>query len=175
MKGLVQVNNGPDGSYLKSVLFGRQETLGKTLDLTQASGGEIHVVFHAGAAEVSGMVQTKQDGPAAGNSSTLVPARSAYVLLIPEDLTVRGGSTHSSNTNQNGAFTVKGLAPGIYYAVAVEMAEYLNFSDPATLKQLAGKGVKVEVKENDKQQVQLTLLPAEDFQAALAAAGVDND
>jgi len=162
----VHVMNEPDGAYLKSIRFGGQETLGKTLDLTQASGGEIHIVLRAGAAEVSGTVQTKQDTPA--------PASSASVILIPEDFTLNGGDTHYGNTNQSGAFTVKGIAPGTYYALAYETDEYRSLDDPAILKQLAGKGTKVDVKENDKQQIQLTLLPAGDLQAALTAAGVEN-
>jgi hypothetical protein len=66
------------------------------------------------------------------------------------------------------------LAPGRYYAVAYEAEDYQNFDDPAILKQLVGKGTNVEVKENDKQQIQLTLVPAEDLRAALTAAGIVN-
>jgi protocatechuate 3,4-dioxygenase beta subunit len=173
-KSRVRVMNEPEGSYVKSIRFGNQETLGKTLDLTQAAGGEIRVVLHSGAAEVSGTVQTKQESTSAGDSSALVPATSASIMLIPEDLTLNGGSVHTSGTNQSGAFTAKGLAPGVYYALAYQADEYRNFNDPAVLKQLVDKGTKVEVKENDKQQIQLTLLPADDLQAALTAAGVDN-
>jgi hypothetical protein len=170
----VHVMNEPEGSYLKSIRFGQAETLGKTLDLTQASGGEIHVVLRSGAAEVGGTVQTKQEDASAGSGSALAPASSASVLLIPEDLTLNGGSVHTAGTNQHGVFTAKGLAPGRYYAVAYEAEDYQNFDDPAILKQLVGKGTNVEVKENDKQQIQLTLVPAEDLRAALTAAGIVN-
>jgi hypothetical protein len=138
------------------------------------SGRRGCVVLQSGAAEVSGTVQTKQESTSAGDSSALVPASSASIVLVPEDLTLNGGDVHTANTNQNGAFTAKGLAPGRYYALAYEADEYRNFDDPAILKQLVDKGSKVEVKENDKQQIQLTLLPPEDLQAALTAAGVEN-
>jgi protocatechuate 3,4-dioxygenase beta subunit len=169
----VRITNQPEGSYVASIRFGNQEMLGKTLDLTQASGGEIRVSLKAGAAEVSGTVQTKQADPAASTSSALVPATSASVLLIPEDLTLNGGSVHTAGTNQNGSFTAKDLEPGRYYAVAYEPEEYRNFSDPAILKQLVDKGTKVEVKENDKQQLQLNLLAPDELQKAVAA-GLDN-
>jgi hypothetical protein len=165
----VLVMNEPEGVYLKSIRLGGQEMLGKTLDLTQA-GGDLHVTLRAGAAEVSGTVTAKNDAAAGGTA----PANGASVLLIPEDLTRDGGSFHTSGTNQRGAFMEKGVAPGTYYAVAFEADESLSFDDPAVLKQLVGKGVKVEVKENDKQQVQVTLLPAEELRAALTAAGVEN-
>jgi hypothetical protein len=166
----VLVMNEPEGVYLKSIRLGGQEMLGKTLDLTQAGGGDLHVTLRAGAAEVSGSVMAKNDAAAGG----MAPANGVSVLLIPEDLTRDGGSLHTSGTNQRGAFMEKGVAPGTYYAVAFEADESLSFDDPAVLKQLVGKGVKVEVKENDKQQVQVTLLPAEELRASLTAAGVEN-
>jgi hypothetical protein len=129
----------PEGSYVKSIRFGNQETLGKNLDLTQASGGEIHVVLHTGAAQVSGM------------------AASASVVLIPEDLTLNGGAVHTAVTNQSGAFTVTGVEPGVYYAAAYETDEYQTLADPVILKQLVDKGTKIELRENDRQQLQLTL------------------
>jgi hypothetical protein len=165
----VQVFNEPDGAYLKSIRLGSQETLGKTLDLTQAGGGEIHVTLRAGAAEVSGTVTKKE-----GDNAATTPVSGASLLLIPEDLTRNGGIVHNNSTKQNGTFTSKGLTPGVYYAVAFESEEYRSYDDPAILRQLIDKGVKVEVKENDKQQAQITLLPAAELQAALVAAGVEN-
>ena len=171
----VNVYNEPDGAYVKSIRFGSQETLGKTLDLSQAGGGELHVMLGAGAAEVTGTVMKQQDSSATSSSnSASVPVSGASVILIPEDLTRNGGSVHRAGTNQNGGFDEKGLTPGVYYALAFEADEYRSFDDPAILKQLVDKGTRVEVKENDKQQLQVTLTPAEEIQAALAASGVDN-
>lgn len=163
----VYVTNEPAGFYLTSIRFGHQETLGKILDLTQAAGGDLHVTLHSGAAEVSGTVKTRGDDAAA-------TASTASILLIPEDLTLNGGSVHTTNTNQNGAFKEGGLSPGRYYVLAYEAEGYQDFDDPTLLKQLVGKGTKVDVKENDKQQVQLTLLAAEELQQALAASEVGN-
>ena len=168
----VNVFNEPDGAYVKSIRFGNQEALGKALDLSQAGGGELRVILSAGAAEVSGTVMKKQD--TSTGSSALVPVSGASLILIPEDLTRNGGSVHQAGTNQNGGFNEKGLSPGVYYALAFESDEYRSFDDPAILKQLIDKGTKVEVKENDKQQLQVTLTPAEEIQTALAASGADN-
>ncbi len=170
----VNVTNEPEGAYVKSIRFGNQEVLGKTLDLTQASGGDIHVVLHAGAPEVSGTAMKRQEGNSAGDSAPLTPASSATILLIPEDLTRNGGSVHFTNTNQNGVFTEKGLTPGVYYAVAFESEDFRSWDDPALLKQLVDKGTKVELKENDKKQVQVTMMAAEELAAAMAAAGTPN-
>ena len=45
--------------------------------------------------------------------------------------------------------------------------------NPDFLKQLEPKGVEVEVKENDKKQVQLTLIPAADVQQILVQLGIE--
>lgn len=159
------VFNQPEGAYVASIRLGNQELLGKPGDITGA--GELRVLLHTGAAEVSGTVTAKK-------GDSVVPVSSASVLLIPEDFTRNGGALHTANTNQSGTFTEKGLTPGVYYALAYELEERRNMQDPTLLKLLADKATKVEVKENDKQQVQLTLMPAEDLQATLAAAGDDN-
>ncbi len=161
----IRVTNLPEGSYVQSVRFGNQETLGKVLDLTQASGGEMRIVIRGGAPKVNGTVMSKQ-----ANGAALVANQSAQILLIPEDLTLNGGEVHRAQTNQNGGFTVAGLRPATYYAVAFDGGLYRGFDDPAQLKQLASKGVKVDLKENDKQQIQLSTLPPEDL-AAIEAAG----
>jgi len=167
LKMKVHVDSEPEGAYVKSIRFGKQDAMGKTLDLTEASGGDLRIVLRAGEAQVSGTVVKKRERNAVDDSA-------AMILLIPEDLTRNGGSVHSTNTNQNGAFTEKGMAPGVYYAVAFESEDFRGWDDPTVLKQLVDRGTKVEVQENDKKQVQVTMLSAEDLQAALTAAGIAN-
>ena len=164
----VQVFNEPEGTYLMSVRFGNQEVMGKTLDLTQAAGGDMHVVIRAGAAEVNGTVTGKK-------GDTVVPISGAAILLIPEDMNHMNANLAGSGADQNGAFTARSVAPGTYYAIAYEPDDQTqNVRDPAVLKLLSSQGTKVEVKENDKKQVQLTILPAEELQKAIAASGVEN-
>lgn len=160
----VYVTNVPEGAYLESIRFGGQEILGKVLDLTQAGGGDIRIAIRGGAPEVGGTVMAKQ-----ANSDTLAADPSAKVLLIPEDLTLNGGEVHMAQGNQNGAFTESGLRPGTYYVLAFDSDEYRSYDDPALLKQLAAKGVEVELKENDKKQVQLTTLQPDELAAIEAA------
>jgi hypothetical protein len=48
-----------------------------------------------------------------------------------------------------------------------------HMDNPDFLKQLASKGVDVEVKENEKKQLTLTLVPAADTQRMLAQLGIE--
>jgi hypothetical protein len=170
----VLVMNQPDGAYVKSMRFGNQDVPDTLLDLTQSTGGDLHISLHSGAPEVSGTVLKKQDS-ASGGSST-VPATSASVLFIPEDVTGNSRGVRMATIDQNGAFTEKSLTPGVFYAVAYEPNdESVTIQAPPVLKQLMARGVKFEIKENDKQQIQLTLISQDELQAAIAASGVDNN
>ena len=65
-----------------------------------------------------------------------------------------------------------GVPPGHYRAYALEEMNYNEVQNPEVLKQLEQKGTDVEVKENDKKQIQLPLISADDFQQLLARAGL---
>jgi hypothetical protein len=54
------------------------------------------------------------------------------------------------------------------------MGANVALSDPAILKQLVDKGEKVELKDNDKRQLQLTILAPDALEAALGAAAFEN-
>jgi hypothetical protein len=163
----LSINNEPDGAYIKSIRFNQQEVSGKQVDLSQSSGGELRIVLRYGGAEVDGTVQTSQDASSAPSS------RSMMVALIP-DGPPDSDRFRIANTNQNGGFTIRGLTPGLYHAIALEPPDQTDLQDPALQKQLIGKATDVEVKENDKRQLQLTLLPADDVTKAVAAAGSEN-
>ncbi len=170
--------NAPAGTYLKSVRYGQQEILGKELDLGAGAAGDLELTFRYGAAEVDGTVQAAESGSApAGTSSTGQPAASAAatsILLVPEVLNSDGSGMHFGSTNQNGTFTFKNVPPGHYRAYAFEDVDTDDLQNPEVLKQLESRGTDVELKENDRKQVQLPLISADDVQQVFARLGIDS-
>jgi hypothetical protein len=151
-----QINNAPDGAYLKSVRWGQQELLGKELDFSNGASGDLEIVFRYGAAQVGGIVQIQQDA-----NKTTPP--DFTIVLVPDVLNADGSGVDFSRVDQNGAFSFKGVTPGRYLAYALEQIDNNQLQNPDVLKQLASKGVEVEVKEKDNKQIQLTPIPADDL------------
>ena len=172
-----QISDEPDGAYLKSVRWGQQEMLGKNLDFSSGVAGELEIVFSYGAAELGGSVQLPQpDQPAAQTASQPQPVSPPdfSVVLVPDVLTKRLG-VKSAKLDQNGAFSLKQLTPGHYRAYAFEHIELGALQNPDVLKQLESKGVEVELKENDKKQVPLTPIPANDMRELFGRLGIALD
>jgi hypothetical protein len=162
----------PEGTYIKSVQLGQQEMLGKELDFTQGVSGELLITLSYGVAEVSGTVQMPQQS-ASTDASSNKPATAASIVLVPEELRPDGSGFEYGNTTQTGTFSIKNASPGRYRAYAFEEMKRDQMDNPDFLKQLESKGVEVELKENDKKQIQLTLIPAADTQQILAQLGID--
>lgn len=85
----------------------------------------------------------------------------ALVVLVP-DATFRKNSERyqKATTDQYGAFTIRGVAPGNYSAFAWEKIEEGAYEDPEFLKPVEKMGESVEVEENGKNTIQLKLIPA---------------
>ncbi|HZS55034.1 MAG TPA: carboxypeptidase-like regulatory domain-containing protein [Bryobacteraceae bacterium] len=167
--------NSPSGTYLKSVRFGNQDILGKELDLTQGSG-QVTLIFSYGVAEVDGTVQFPQTTAASSDSSSNAQPNAtpdASIVLVPETLHEDGSGMHFGNSGSGGSFTVKQVPPGHYRAYAFEKPDYQQMQNPDVLKQLESKGTDVELKENDKKQIQLPLITADDMQQIYLKLGLD--
>jgi protocatechuate 3,4-dioxygenase beta subunit len=145
--------NLPEGTYLKSVRLGNQDAPDKSVDLSQAQGSTtIELVLSPNAGTVEGLV-TDDEKPAQGIS----------VLLMPDPPIADDPSQAKwANTDQNGRFSIKGVAPGDYklYASAESLTDVLQ--DPDALKPFEEKAVKATVREKGREQKELTLLKPED-------------
>ncbi len=161
----LQVSGNTGGAYLKAVRLGQQDVLGQELDFSQGVSGELEIIFRYGAAEVDGTVQLPQNQ----NADT----ESARVVLIPDTLNPDGSGIESSSLNQNGEFSVKQLRPGHYRAYAFEKIDSNVLQNPDVVKLLSASGTDVDLNENDRKQIQLPLISADDTKQLLARAGVD--
>jgi Carboxypeptidase regulatory-like domain len=155
--------NAPQGTYLASVAYGSSDILGKELDLSGGVGGEVNVIFRYGAAEVSGSIKPPQE-----NGSAPQSAPSGQILLVPDKLNADGSGVHFASTDTSGSFNVKQVPPGHYQAYALEQIETGEWQNPEFLKALESKATDVQVKENDKLQIQLPLISSEDLRQIVA-------
>jgi Carboxypeptidase regulatory-like domain len=151
-----QIGSAPEGAYLKSVRWGQQELLGKELDFSNGAAGDLEILFRYGAAQVGGVVQIPQDA-----NKTAPP--DFTIVLVPEVLNADGSGMDFSRVDQTGVFSFKRVTPGRYLAYALEQVDNNELQNPEVLKQLASKGVEVEVKEKENKQIQLTPIPADDL------------
>lgn len=140
----VHVYGLPDNSYVKAINFGGQDYNGKDLDLTSASGGEMEIVLSPNGAEVTGTVRD------AGGKA--VPG--AIVQLCDKS----GESVKAANTDQNGAFDLKGLAPGEYKTFAWEDRGDGVISDPDFRKTFESKSTTVKLSEKSRENIEPVLI-----------------
>ena len=167
--------DSPSGTYLKSVRFGNQELLGKELDFSQGAG-PLTVVFSFNAAQVSGSIQQPESNSTPADVSGTAqptPAATAVVAMIPDVLNEDGTGMHFEDPNSDGSFTAKQLPPGRYHAYAFAEVDREQLQNPDLRKQLESLGVEVELKENEKKQLQLPLISAQDMQQIYARLGIE--
>ncbi|MBV9760299.1 MAG: carboxypeptidase regulatory-like domain-containing protein [Acidobacteriaceae bacterium] len=162
-----------DGTYLKSVRLGQEEMLGKALDLS--ASGELDILVRYGPAEVDGTV-AKPDNTASASDSQSSPqtlASPATVILVPESPDADGAAPGQSTARADGSFSVKQVPPGRYRAYAFEQVESELLQNPDVLAQLQPMAVEIDLKENEKKQIQLPLISAAQFQQLLDRLGID--
>jgi hypothetical protein len=141
----------PQGTYLKSIRAGDRDALDGGVDLSAGAPGPVQITLGLGPGSVTGTVQGPNQKPASGSMVTLLPDP------IKEE---RGDLLRVATTDQNGQFTLQGLAPGEYKLFAWEDIEPGSYMDPEFLKPHEGQGIKVSVKENSQQSVSLTQIAA---------------
>jgi hypothetical protein len=146
---LVEVNNGPEGFYVKSVRLGGQDISGEGLDLTGGVAGSLQITLSLEAAQVDGVVQDFDNKPVSGATVVLVPDSRRHSLYKAEF------------TDQNGAFSLRGVPPGEYKLLAWEDIEAGAYQDPEFLKKFESKAVPLSFKPNDRRTVQVKVIPFE--------------
>ena len=148
----VSVARLPQGYYLKSARLGGHDVLDTGLDLTGgAPSGRLEIVISAAGARVEGVVLDGDDQPFNGSMVVLVPeeARRHRTELIK-----------SASTDQNGRFTLQGIAPGSYRLFAWEDIEPGAHQDPDFLRPFERDATVIEIKESSQHSVELEIIPA---------------
>lgn len=155
----VRVVGTPSGSYVKSVLYNRQDIMTAGVDLTQGGGGEIEVVLRTGTGEVDGTI------------SSATATQTTMMVLAAETLGADGSRIFLGNMQASGNFAIGNVPPGRYYAFAVERWSPL-WQNPDFLRQMQNQGASVDVPENGRVQVQLPVITTDQVQAAATPLGL---
>ncbi len=146
---LLQVDNAPEGFYVKSVKLGNQETALEGINLTSGVFGPLQITLSPGAPQLESIVQDSDGKPVAG----------ATVVLIPDSR--RYSAYREEQTDQSGKFSLKGIAPGDYKLLAWEDIETGAYQDPEFLKKYEGKAESLSLKPSDRRNIQVKAIPFE--------------
>ena len=149
-----------EGLYLKGMRLGDQDVTEKGVDIAQGfAGEELTVVLSPNGGVIEGSVTNAKDDPAVGVKVTVIPEASH-----------RGTeSLKITDTDQNGHFVIKSIAPGEYKIYAWEELEEGAEQDPDFMKPHESDGEKVSIKEGAHETVQLKVIPAESAASAKPA------
>jgi hypothetical protein len=139
-----EVYNLQENTYVKSITFGGRDVNGMDLDLTSGSGGELQIVLSPNGAEVTGTVRDG-DGKAMA---------SAVVQICDKE----GMVAKTANTDQNGAFDAKGLAPGEYKVFAWEDRGEGVITDPDFRKSFESKAAVVKLSEKSRENLEPVMI-----------------
>jgi hypothetical protein len=140
----------PPAMYIKSARFDQTDVLASGFSVADKSPGTLEVVVSANAGQVSGDVMDKESKPVRG-----IP-----IALIPDRNRERRDVYKIAQTDQNGHFTMNGIAPGDYKVFGWEDIEPFSYFDPDVLKQFEDKGKPIHVVETTKETLEIMLIPA---------------
>jgi len=144
----ITVSGLPEGMYVKRARAGSVDVLESGLDLSNAeSVTPLEIVVSPKGAAIEGVARHDSK-----------PWPGAWVTLVQPDR-VRG-PVRTIAADQDGRFTLKGVAPGEYRLYAWEEPMPTGEVEPELLKPYEGHAVKVKVAEGGREQVEVKLVRA---------------
>jgi hypothetical protein len=170
---VLHIEGLPAGTYANSVLLNQQDMSGKELDLSQGGQGQLEIVVRSGAGQVDG---TLQSNPTPQSNLAVRPvvigSMMPAVVLVPQTALADGRALLIGGTNPARTFSIPQVPPGHYSAFAVEQLDYNLWQNPDFIRLMQSRGVSVDVQENDRKQVQLSMIPLSDIQQVMAQLGL---
>jgi 5-hydroxyisourate hydrolase-like protein (transthyretin family) len=142
---------GADDLYLKSARMGDADVLDTDLDIRPGQGAaQLELVMSSKSARVEGSVSDDQSKPLSGVQVVLVPdsSRRSIIRLFK-----------TAATDQQGRFTLRGIAPGEYKLLVFDDLEFGAQYDPEFLKQHEEKGKSLSLRESSQESVTMKLTP----------------
>ncbi len=150
----IRLSGTPGDIYLRAARLGDREVLEAGLDLSHAesASGPLELLLASGAGRLEGVVLDERQNPASG----------AQVVLIPESSRRDQSALYKNTTaDQNGHFTLSGIAPGEYKVFAWEDVETGAYQDADFLRPYEGRGEACKIDRGSAKSLQLQVIPAE--------------
>jgi hypothetical protein len=146
---LVNVSGLGKDCYVKEVRYGDTTLPDTQLRVGKGSSGSLDVTVSSRGARADGIVLTGDNLPAVG----------VWVVAVPEESKRQYTRLYKAErTDQNGAFSVQGLAPGKYKLFSWTDIEEGAWEDADFLKPFEEKSETVEVQDGDKKSLELKLI-----------------
>jgi len=133
--------------YVQSAQCGDTDLLRD--ELTVVAGVQtspIEIVLRDDGATVSGRVDVGQG------------VRPTAVVLVPDLGPASQAKTVTAS--DNGAFALRGLAPGNYYVLAFDLMDGLEYADPDLLNRFLSRAIHVTLQPNEEQKISVELTKA---------------
>jgi hypothetical protein len=148
----VNVSGLPAGYYLKSGRLGNQDVLESGLTIAGGTA-KLDLVVSPSGGQVEGVVSDAKQQP----------AKAATVVLIPEARRQsRLALFQTTSTDQNGHYSIQGIAPGDYTIYAFEDLPPGAFQDPEFMKPFEKSAQSLTVQEGGRESKQLQQIQADD-------------
>jgi protocatechuate 3,4-dioxygenase beta subunit len=150
---VVQVYGGDgQGFFLKSATLGGRDI---ATGFTASGPATLDLLVSYKGGTVEGMVVEKEK-----DVDNDHPVANATVVAVPEEKYRKLPDRFvTGSTDQQGRFTIRGLAPGSYRLYAWQDMEEGIWRDPDFLKSQDANGTALKVEEGSRQQVELKLSP----------------
>jgi len=139
----VNVSDMPEDCYVQSVKLGGQEVGDEGVEWSAGASAKLAIVLSRAGAQVEGVALRGDNQPLAG----------ALVALIPDS--GRASRYRSTTTDHDGTFTLKGVPPGKYQAIAWEDLEPGAFRDAEFVKAFEGSAERLSLEENGHSKITL--------------------
>jgi uncharacterized surface anchored protein len=140
----VQVQNLPDGYYLKSIRFAGRDLLHREVDLSAGVAGALEILLSAKPASISGTVRNSDGDPVADATVN---------VWSKDDPDIRAARTDAS-----GHFTVRNFAPGEYRVIAWESIDRGVIENPAFRASFESQAGVVTLQEGSQETADLKVV-----------------
>jgi protocatechuate 3,4-dioxygenase beta subunit len=127
----------PDGFYLKSARFGESDVLQYGLDLSHPGDTRLELVVSGDGGRIDGSVTDDSDRPIPG----------ARVALMPASAGNRSIRWETTTTDQEGAFCLRGIAPGNYKLYASQNLDVTVLQDPSYAERFEAKPLAIQERD----------------------------
>lgn len=149
----VNVQGLPDDCYLKSARLSGYDVLEEGIRITAGQAiGNLELVISPQGGHIEGAVVDENQQP----------VQAATVVLIPDPPRRDQASLYvNATTDQYGRYSLRGIAPGDYKIFSWKEVERGAYQDPEFLKPYEDLGEAVSIKEGDRLNLQVKLIPTD--------------
>lgn len=152
----VEVSGLSKDCYIKEVRYGDSALPDTEIRVSKGASGDLDITVSSRGARIEGTVVTGENLSASG----------FWVVAVPEESKRNFERLYKADrTDQNGSFSIRGLAPGKYELFSWDSIEKGAWEDPDFLKEFDGQGESLVVEDGDVKRADLKLLQAKETSA----------